>query len=391
MDESPLKTPPRGWTPEDTKRRVDFVQRRSGIDFTDTLVEAPDKLAGIIEQHIGYQTIPMAVAAPLVLDGEYAAGKFIVPVCTLEGTLVYSLTRGMMATAESGIRIRHLWQRISRAPMFILDDVDTITPFFNFVDKHFEGIRAAAESTTRYGKLLEIRKIPIHKAVVLELWFSTGNAAGQNMVTIAAQAACQYIQKHFPIKNYYLESGLNCDKKASRRTLSVGRGHAVAAQAHISSKTLKLLLGVETEHFIEFSRAAIAAGQFAGVLGSQLHIANALAAVYLATGQDMGCVAENSVGNIDFTDNKDGSVEVMLTLPSITVGTVGGGTRLPSQRRNLELLGCAEGEHSAKKLAEIIGGVAMCLEISLLSAIVSNTFAQAHAKFGRTNHEPKHE
>ncbi len=384
MQNARMSAPPRGWTNSDTQKRIDFIKKHKAIDYAPALTEKPENLKGIIEQYVSYQALPTAVASPLVLHGEYAQGAFIVPVCTVEGTLVYSLTRGMMATAEHGITVRHMGQRVSRAPMFMLHKVSDIKSFFDFVDAHYEGIKAAAESTTRHGKLLEIKKLPIHTSVVLDMVFSTGNAAGQNMVTIASKAACEYIQKHFSMRNYYLESGFNCDKKASRRTLVEGRGHSIIAESRISKKTLKMLLGIDVEQLITFVHSAIAVGQFTGLLGSNLHIANAIASIYLATGQDMGCVAENSVGNLDYKKNDDDSITIFLTLPSLTVGTVGGGTRLPSQKRNLELLGCVEGENSAKKLAEIIGGAALCLELSLLSAIISNTFAESHQKFGRT-------
>ena len=285
-----LRRPPSGWKNEDTKKRIDFIKQKSGLDYSTMLTEEASNLRGVIEQHIGYQTIPMAAASPLVLEGDYAKGSFIVPVCTVEGTLVYSLTRGMMATSELGIQAHHTGQRVNRAPMFMLNDISDITPFYDFIKQHYQEIKKAAESTTRYGTLLDIKPLTIHKSVVLDMIFSTGNAAGQNMVTIAARESCEYISKNFPIKNYFLESGFNCDKKASRRTMSAGRGHSVVTQAHISKKVLNLLLGVNADEIQEFTRSAIAVSHFTGVLGSQLHLANALTAVYMATGQDVGCV-----------------------------------------------------------------------------------------------------
>ena len=310
----------------------------------------------------------------------------MVPVCTLEGTLVYSLTKGMMATAEHGITTRHLGQKISRAPIFLFKNIRDIASFHRFIDRNYEQIKQAAESTTRYGKLLSIEKLSLHNGVVLDMVFSTGNAAGQNMVTFAAGKACDYIAKHFTVKKYYLESGLNSDKKASHRTMTTGRGHSVVASVDVKEKILNRLLRAPSDELIDWPRIGGMVSQVTGSFGLQLHIANALAAMYLALGQDVACVAENSLG--DFTccksDTGDG-ITFYQTLPALTVGTVGGGTGLPSQQRNLRLIGCHEGEYSSHKLAEIICGATLCLELSLLSAIISNTFSEAHKTFGR-NH-----
>ena len=381
-----LTRPPKGWANDDTIKRQEWVKNHRDVDYSDEITVEPRDLQGIIEHHVGFTQIPTAIASPLVIDGDYAQGTFMVPVCTLEGTLVYSLTKGMMATAEHGITTRHLGQKVSRAPIFMLESVRDIAKFQRFVDREYERIKQVAESTTRYGTLLAIEKIAIHNGVILDMVFSTGNAAGQNMVTFAAGKACEYIAKRFAIKKYYLESGLNSDKKASRRTMATGRGHSVVASVDVKEQTLTRLLRVPADEIVDWPRIGGMVSQVTGSFGLQLHIANALAAMYLALGQDVACVAENSLG--DFTccksDSGDG-ITLYQTLPALTVGTVGGGTGLPSQQRNLRLIGCHEGRHSAHKLAEIICGVTLCLELSLLSAIVSNTFSEAHRTFGRNN------
>ena len=113
-----------------------------------------------------------------------------------------------------------------------------------------------------------------------------------------------------------------------------------------------------------------------------MHVSNALTAIYLATGQDTACVAENSIGHYQI-EPLENEVKFRLTLPSLTVGTVGGGTRLSPQHQNLKLLGCDVGNDAAKKLAEIICASALALEISLFSALASHTFTRAHMKYGR--------
>ena len=120
----------------------------------------------------------------------------------------------------------------------------------------------------------------------------------------------------------------------------------------------------------------------AGTHGNGVHVSNALTAIYLATGQDTACVAENSIAHFGLEKTGEG-LKFKLTLPSLTVGTVGGGTRLKMRKRNLELLGCHEGENSSKKLAEIIAGATLALELSLFCAIGSHTWTDAHMKYGR--------
>lgn len=379
-----LRKPPRGWKNESTEKRVEWLKQRTGVDYSETLCDEPKNLEGIIEQHIGYTTIPTAIASPLVVHGDYVSGEFSVPVCSLEGALVYSLTRGMMATAEHGIQTCHYFQKVSRAPVFYLKSEQQIKAFCNFVDKHYDDIQKSAEATSSYAKLVEIKKIILGLSVVLELYFQTANAAGQNMVTIAAEGAIAYIVAHFKIDKLYVESGLNSDKKASFRTLIGGRGHYVTARSTVKEKTIKRLLNTTGENLITGFQHMSTLNSLAGLMGMQLHVSNALAAIYLAMGQDIACTAENSMGifNLEKAENGDG-VSIMLTLPTLTIGTVGGGTRLKSQKRNLQIIGCDQGEHSSKKLAEIIAASTLCLEFSLFSSIVNGSFSDAHKKFGR--------
>lgn len=381
-----LTRPPKGWTCNDTLKRQQWVKRHRDVDYSEELPVPPEQLRGMIEHHVGFTPMPTAVAAPLVIEGDYAAGEFMVPLCTTEGAMVYSFTRGMMATAPRGIVTRHLGQKLSRAPMFVLESMDDIAEFCRFVDKNYGRIREAAESTTRYGKLLSIEKVRFHNGVALDMVFSTGNAAGQNMVTFAASEACRYITERFAVKRCYVESGLNSDKKASRRIMTQGRGHSVTASASVDEVMLKRLLGVTTQDIRMWPGFGRMISQFIGAFGLQLNIANALAAMYLALGQDAACVAENSLGEFTFVEDESGNgVTFVQSLPSLTVGTVGGGTSLPAQRRNLTLLGCDRGdeEGSAHKLAEIICGATLCLELSLFSALISGTFSDAHRMFGR--------
>jgi hydroxymethylglutaryl-CoA reductase (NADPH) len=378
-------TPPRGYTAEALVQRRQWLAEKTGFELPEFRLDGPEELQGLIENQVGYVGLPLGIAGPLRLNGRYARGDFQVPLCTVEGTLSLSMTRGMFATYLSGgIRTQHIKQELSRSPIFIFEDHGDAYRFLDWVDRQDAEIRAAAEATTRHGKLLRIERHPIHNRVILDFVYSTAEAAGQNMVTMATHAACQYIEQSFAGERghrYLIESNFAGDKNPAQRTLLHGRGHHVIASCLIRAGAVRRVLRTTVDELAAcFSDISIGS-QLAGVVGLNMHTANALAAIYLATGQDVACVAENSVG-ICFGERQGDDLLASLSMPSISVGTVGGATRLHQQRANLELLGCT-GENSSKKLAEIICGAAFALELSLAGAIVSNEFADAHAQFGR--------
>lgn len=373
---------PRGYSIEDSQARRDWVKNFTGVEIDDTLTDEVEDLQGIIEHHVGSMKIPMAVVGPLSIDGTYAQGDFCIPLCTLEGTLAASMNRGIYAsTLSGGTIVRHFRQELSRAPVFIFKDIIESAEFQLWVTKHQAKIMEVAEGTTKHGKVLRIDQYTIQNFVVLDLVMHTSNAAGQNMVTLAAQAACEYIQaqtKH----NYFLESNFNSDKKASGRNMLLGRGHAVHAETTIKNSVMRRILKMDPEILFDSWSFFPTVSSLAGTHGNGLHVSNALTAIYLATGQDTACAAENSIAHLGLEKTEDG-LKFKLTLPSLTVGTIGGGTRLKMQNRNLELLGCAGGEHSSRKLAEIIAAATLALEISLICAIGSHTWTDAHMKYGR--------
>lgn len=373
---------PSGFSQEDTEKRIAWVKDKTGILLDESLRDKPEDLKGIIENHVGFMPIPMAIAGPLILNGEYAKGEFIIPLCTLEGSLAISMSRGMYASALSGgISTQHIKQELSRAPVFIFKSLSESSGFIRWMNEHFDEIKEVSDSTSNYGKLLRIDLYPIQNYVVLDMVLDTGNAAGQNMVTLAAHRACDFIQEKTGFK-YILESGFNSDKKASARTLILGRGHSVIAETTLKHSVLMRILGIHLDEVNIFQQIGPTVTNMIGTFGCHLHISNALTAIYIAIGQDTACVAENSIGHFQ-TEPVEEGLKCRLTLPSITVGTVGGGTRLLPQRKNLELLGCDSEKYSSRKLAEIICAASLALEISLMSALASGAFTDAHMKYGR--------
>ena len=382
MKENNKKMIPKGYAIKDTDKRLDWLSEKIGFDYDSDLSITPDDLKGIIENHIGFMKIPMAIAGPLKIDGKYAKGEYYVPICTLEGTLAISMTRGMIAAHRcDGIQVSHIKQELSRAPVFTFDNLNKSADFMSWIDENFSEIKSIAESTTNYGKLLRIDQYPIQNYVILDFILDTGNAAGQNMVTLAAKTSCDYIKEKTGAE-FFLESGFNSDKKASARNMIMGRGHSVIAETTISNSVIRSILDVDISNLKKYQEIGPTTTRLAGTEGCHLHISNALTAIYLATGQDTACVAENSIGHYQI-EPQENDVKFRLTLPSMTIGTVGGGTRLSPQQQNLKLLGCDTGDTAARKLAEIICASALALEISLFSALASHTFTRAHMKYGR--------
>ena len=373
---------PRGYLPEDSERRLEWLKSEQDFELKKLQPNETEELKGIIENHVGYMQMPMAIAGPVIIDGKYAKGEYIIPLCTIEGSLAASMNRGLYASSLcGGMRVKHFRQELSRAPIFIFDDLKKSDEFQNWVSDHLDEIIKAAQSTTQYGKVIRIDQHAIQNYVLLDFILDTGNAAGQNMVTLATNVACEYIRQETGYK-FFLDSNLASDKKASSRNMILGRGHGVIAETHITKSVMSRVLNVDPDFVIENWTYFPIVSAMAGTLGNAIHASNALTAIYIATGQDTACVAENSIGH--FTVEKvDDGITWRLTLPSMTVGTVGGGTRLNQQQQNLQLLGCDSSEHSSRKLAEIIAAAALGLEISLGSAIMSHTWTSAHMKYGR--------
>ena len=378
--------PPNGnsHSADDLLARRRWLAERAGYPQADPPPPPPENLKGLIENQIGNLAVPLAIAGPLTIKGDHAEGTFYVPLCTVEGTLALSMTRGLyLAHLSGGVITRHLGQRLNRSPVFILNDTAEALNFGKWADDNLAQIKQAAEAKSNHAKLLRVEKIPIHKNMILNFVFSTGDAAGQNMVTICTHAACEFIKANYPKPvSFLIESNYSGDKNSSWNNFISGRGHHVIAECRFRNRHIKRVLHADSRKMIGYRNIFGVSSYLGGVLGLNAHAANALAAIYLATGQDVACVAENCNCISEYEVDDNGDLLVSLQMPSATVGTVGGATRLPQQRANLDLLECS-GEGSAAKFAEIVCACVLGLEISLLGAIASDEFTKAHATFGR--------
>ncbi|HXI20698.1 MAG TPA: hydroxymethylglutaryl-CoA reductase, partial [Gemmatimonadales bacterium] len=339
--------------------RQRFVEQFSGTKLQHLTRYSfdPAVTKGNIENFTGVAQVPLGFAGPLQVNGEHAKGEFLIPLATSEGTLVASYNRGMKAlNLSGGVTCTVLADHMQRAPVFIFDTAREARAFRDWVDAHIEDIRREAEATTRVGKLQYIDTYLASKFAYLRFNFSTGDAAGQNMVGRATFAACSWILEHNgTIRRFYLESNLATDKKASQVNLMRTRGKRVTAEAVIKREVLLDVMRVEPESLHYHWGVANVGAILSGANNNGLHSPNAITAMFIATGQDVANVAEGSAGIVYTEITPSGDLYLSITIPSLIVATHGGGTHLPTQRECLEVLGCA-GKGKVNKLAEIVAG-----------------------------------
>lgn len=338
-----------------------------------------------IENYIGTVKVPVGIAGPLRVNGVYAQGDYYVPLATTEAALVASYSRGSQLISEAGgCTAMLLDEGVSRAPGFAFANVRDCGLFIKWALSEIESLRRAAEQTTRHGRLIGLRFAIEGNHVYLIFDYETGDASGQNMVTIATQAVCEYIVENSPVqpRHMFLEANMSGDKKASALSFTNVRGRKVTAEVTIPAELVRRFLHTTPEKLAKYGIMAGLGGVMMGSMGVQGHYANAFAALYIACGQDAACVAESAVGVTRWEVTDAGELYASVTLPNIMVGTVGGGTGLPSQRACLEILGLA-GPNKAAALAEVAAALCLAGELSIAGALCAGDFARAHQRLAR--------
>jgi hydroxymethylglutaryl-CoA reductase (NADPH) len=341
----------------------------------------PAALAGSIEGFIGFARVPLGVAGPVRVHGSAAKGDFFVPLATSEGTLVASFQHAFNVINRcGGAHALCTHQRVGRAPCFEFAAIEEAGDFAAWLPGVLGELRAAAAGTSRHGRLLEMRTSVVGNTVYVLLEFSTGDAAGQNMITIAADAVCRRILERMPVqpRSWMVESVLSGDKRASAMAFRGARGRNASAEVVLPARQVERYWRTDAGRMIHSWDQATGGAVQAGSIGLQGNVANALAALFIACGQDAACVAEATTALTRVERSGENDVYVSVTLPNLIVGTVGGGTYLPTARECLAMLGCV-GPGSARKLAEIIAVVALAGELAIVGAMASGGFASAHA------------
>jgi hydroxymethylglutaryl-CoA reductase (NADPH) len=347
-----------------------------------------EKMQGKIENVIGAVQVPLGIAGPLLIRGAYAQGTFYVPFATTEGALVRSYERGMVTLTRAGGVTTRVYQDENRvSPAFLFAGIAAAHEFIQSLPQLFPMIKQAAESTTQHGKLLRLECHPVGREVEVTFSYYTADAHGMNMIVKATERACRWIMDNTRALKFYLFSGLSSEKRGSGALLGGGKGKKVTAGALLSADLLRNYLHTTAAQLVDLWHHTVLGHLQANAIGYNAHYANGLAGLFIACGQDVANVVNSAVGITNFELADDGQAYVSVTLPSLTVATVGGGTGLGTNAECLRILG-VDGDGGALKLAEIAAATLLAGEISMAAAIASQEFTQAHDKYGRNRPDP---
>ena len=389
MENYPI-VPGRGLvTPYSTKLRLEYLNKEghessqvsmSGLSHT----EVQNK----IESYIGSIEIPVGLVGPLLhIEGD-SEELVYAGAATLEGALVASMNRGAKAASLSGgIKTTFVHQKMVRCPMFIFHTSEEALTFSTWLPSYFKYIKKEAEQHSNHAQLVAIDPVITGTTVHTRFYYTTGDASGQNMTTTCTWHAMLFIVEQFTketqieIKNYVIEGNGSSDKKVSSHAVKNGRGIHSTAECYLKESVIEKVLRTTSDRLLECFIPSLALTKIDGMFGYNINVANAIAAIFVATGQDLGSLHESSVGILNLEKKADGLL-FKLTLPTLVVGTIGGGTSLPKQNEMLRLMKC-EGTGNVQRFAQLITAFALSLEISTFAAIVSGEFAKAHEKLGR--------
>ena len=279
---------------------------------------------------------------------------------------------------------------MQRAPTFIFDNARDARDFQLWLRANFDEIKAQAESTTSVGKLVELENYHFHNLINCRFDYSTGDAAGQNMTSRAAFYACEWIRNNYPgnLRNYMLSGNWDTEKKTSAVNMLKGRGRRVVAELTIPRHVLMENLRFTPEQMQYGSNLSTIAAHITNSSNNSNHPANGLAALYLATGQDIANIGESNQTSTYMRATRNGDLYYSITLPSLIMASYGGGTNLPTQAECLKIMDC-HGKGKALKLCEIAAGLVVAGELSLAAATRvdkttrTNEWVDAHERLGR--------
>lgn len=374
-----------GYGEEALAQRRGWIEDKAGTSLPHVagLPLAGEAMRGNIENPIGVAQVPLGLAGPLLIAGEHAEGTFYVPLATNEGALVRSYERGMVAITRSGGATARLLRDENRlAPIFSFDDVGEAADFARRLPGFFAELQRVAGTTTRHGRLLSVDPVLLGRDVAVHFHYFTGDAHGMNMIVKATEAACSWLAAQVPNRGFLLFSGLESEKRQSGRLLAGGKGKTVTAGVRLPEHLLRAYLHTTPEAMVRLWRQTLLGHLAAGTLGYNGHFANGLTALFIACGQDVANVVNSAIGLTSFEVTAEGDLYASVTLPALTVATVGGGTGFGTARECLELLGCAGGGKAAK-LAELTAATLLAGELSMGAALVSAEFVAGHERYGR--------
>ncbi|RQM29573.1 hypothetical protein B5M09_004580 [Aphanomyces astaci] len=375
--------------------RRHYFEAQSQLDFTHLPIHGYDygKIYGSnCEVVVGYVPMPVGLAGPIRVNGDMV----YLPMATTEGCLIASTNRGckVLSMDPRGVDAIILADAITRAPCVRFERAAEAAALKAFLDDkaNFDALAAEFNSTTRYGRMTSVKTIQSGRNCYVRLSCNAGNAMGMNMVSKGTLAVLAFLKSLFPSMELVAISGNVCtDKKSAAINWIDGRGKSVVADAVVKASVVESVLKTTVDALVDLNiQKNFVGSAMAGSLGGfNAHAANILTAIYLATGQDPAQNVESSSCMTNMEKTADGDLYMSVTMPSMEVGTVGGGTHLAPQQACLGLMGCAphqtheQGESGARRLACAIAAGVMAGELSLLAALATNELVKSHMDLNR--------
>lgn len=365
------------------KERVDFLQKKLSISLEHIQKNSDDSDEFThCENRIGSISLPVGVAGPIKILGEYAKGEFYIPLATTEGALIASVSRGAKATSQKGIFTSIQQVGVTRGPVLKVSTIGEGRKIEQWITEHFIELAKKTEESSSHTKLMDVMVKRAGLYVFIRFSFDTDKAMGMNMVTIATQNLIEYIAKKTNATIIAVAGNFDIDKKPAWLNALLGRGYVVQSEAIISQEVVENVLKTSPQKIQEIWKAKCLIGSaLSGSIGFNAHHANIVAAFYAATGQDLAHVVEGSLGMTIIEILQDGSLYMSIHLPSIMIGTVGGGTKLITQSEARSMLKT----DLPQVLAEVLAAAVLSGELSLLSSLSEGTLAVVHKKLGRSH------
>ncbi len=370
----------------DERRRL--VERAAGRALPHLVGDAPvdpERTRGNVENFVGFARVPVGIAGPLVVETSGGPAEVYVPMATTEGALVASHARGMRLLRAGRARSRVVREGLSQHPVLVYADADGALRAAETARALADELRARVAETTRHGALVDVRPEVLGRRLVLRLVFTTGDAIGINMAARGADLASARVAEATGALARYVH-GQDVEKRANARALVEGRGRSVVADVTVPRAALAEIARVTPEDLAAIARTYALGFAQLGTQNWLVQAANGLAAVLIACGQDAAYVTEAATGFLDLEVTAGGDLYAAATLPSLLVGTVGGGTGFGTAAECLALMGC-EGAGTANRFAELLGAVVLAGDLSLMASFCAHEFVAAHERLGRNRPE----
>lgn len=337
-----------------------------------------------IENLIGATQVPLAVAGPITIRSNGKKTSHFVPLATTEGALVASISRGCKAVSLSGgadVLIENIG--ITRGPVFKTKSITHSKKTQDFIEKNTTLLNTIAQKTSSHLKLTKTDTTIIGNNLFVRFYFNTKDAMGMNMATFATDEIVKVIESKTGAKCLSIAGNFDIDKKPAWLNFISGRGKRAWAQVTIKKNILNSILKTTPEKLADVVRVKCQLGSIAsGSIGFNAHYANIIAAIFLACGQDIAHTVEGSLGVTTAEILENGDLAFSVYLPSLVIGSVGGGTQLPTQKEALSVMGIA-GQGDVLKFAEVVAAAVLAGELSLLASLSEGSLAKAHKKLGR--------